>query len=168
MIRATLKVKTVKKIINIPDDLVKEMDALAAGYYPTRSDLLSHATISFIRNRMNVNRLNLITLQEKYRDEELVDRIYEESESGLRELKKELLPRCVSRDVTPVTLYITEKQLETISICFISDYGELRNLQEFVRLAAACYVRELEQEYDILNMFDKERVSGLYEIDYRT
>ena len=168
MIRAKMKVSTVKKLINIPDDLVVRMDTLANGYYPTRSDFLSHATISFIRNRMNINRVNLVTFQEDYKDEMLVDKIYEASEAGLRDLKKELMPKYPSKDVTPVTLYITEKQLETIQICFISDYGELRNLQEFVRLAAAYYVRELEQELDILNFINPERFSGFYDIDYRT
>ena len=165
MIRATMKVKTVKKLINLPDDLVNRIDILANGYYPTRSDFLSHATISFIRNRMNCNRLNLVTYQNDYKDLDLVDKIFEESESGLRELKKELLPKYVSREVTPITLYITEKQFETILICFITDYGELRNLQEFVRLAAAYYVRELEQEYEILDLMDPERFKGVYEID---
>ena len=165
MIRATMKVKTVKKLINLPDDLVNRIDILANGYYPTRSDFLSHATISFIRNRMNCNRLNLVTYQNDYKDLDLVEKIFEESESGLRELKKELLPKYVSREVTPITLYITEKQFETILICFITDYGELRNLQEFVRLAAAYYVRELEQEYEILDLMDPERFKGVYEID---
>ena len=160
-----MKVKTVKKLINLPDDLVNRIDILANGYYPTRSDFLSHATISFIRNRMNCNRLNLVTYQNDYKDLDLVDKIFEESESGLRELKKELLPKYVSREVTPITLYITEKQFETILICFITDYGELRNLQEFVRLAAAYYVRELEQEYEILDLMDPERFKGVYEID---
>ena len=160
-----MKVKTVKKLINLPDDLVNRIDILANGYYPTRSDFLSHATISFIRNRMNCNRLNLVTYQNDYKDLDLVDKIFEESESGLRELKKELLPKYVSREVTPITLYITEKQFETILICFITDYGELRNLQEFVRLAAAYYVRELEQEYEILDLMDPERYKGVYEID---
>ena len=167
MIRATQKVKTVKKLINIPDDLVMDMDVLAAGYYPTRSDFLSHATISFIRNRMNVNRMNLITYQDRYRDDELVEKIFEESETGLRDLKRELLPRYVSKDVTPITLYITEKQLETITICFLSEFGELRNLQEFVRLAAAYYVREMRQEYEILELVKKESIKGVYEIDSR-
>ena len=163
-----MKVKTVKKLINLPDDLVNRIDILANGYYPTRSDFLSHATISFIRNRMNCNRLNLVTYQNDYKDLDLVDKIFEESESGLRELKKELLPKYVSREVTPITLYITEKQFETILICFITDYGELRNLQEFVRLAAAYYVRELEQEYEILDLMDPERFKGVYEIDKTT
>ena len=163
-----MKVKTVKKLINLPDDLVSRIDILANGYYPTRSDFLSHATISFIRNRMNCNRLNLVTYQNDYKDLDLVDKIFEESESGLRELKKELLPKYVSREVTPITLYITEKQFETILICFITDYGELRNLQEFVRLAAAYYVRELEQEYEILDLMDPERFKGVYEIDKTT
>ena len=167
MIRATQKVKTVKKLINIPDDLVMDMDVLAAGYYPTRSDFLSHATISFIRNRMNVNRVNLITYQDRYRGDELVEKIFEESETGLRDLKRELLPRYVSKDVTPITLYITEKQLETITICFLSEFGELRNLQEFVRLAAAYYVREMRQEYEILELVNKESIKGVYEIDSR-
>jgi len=166
MIRATMKVKTVKKLINIPDELVSRMDVLANGYYATRSDFLSHATISFIRNRMNCNRLNLVTYQEDYRDDELLNKIFEESESGLRDLKKELLPRYNTKDVTPVTLYITEKQLETIYICFITDYGELRNLQEFVRLAVAYYLKELEQEFDLLELFDEERIKGLFEIDH--
>ena len=160
-----MKVKTVKKLINLPDDLVNRIDILANGYYPTRSDFLSHATISFIRNRMNCNRLNLVTYQNDYKDLDLVEKIFEESESGLRELKKELLPKYISREVTPITLYITEKQFETILICFITDYGELRNLQEFVRLAAAYYVRELEQEYEILDLMDPERFKGVYEID---
>jgi hypothetical protein len=168
MIRATMKVKTVKKLINLPDDLVNRIDILANGYYPTRSDFLSHATISFIRNRMNCNRLNLVTYQNDYKDLDLVEKIFEESELGLRELKKELLPKYVSREVTPITLYITEKQFETILICFITDYGELRNLQEFVRLAAAYYVRELEQEYEILDLMDPERFKGVYEIDKTT
>ena len=163
-----MKVKTVKKLINLPDDLVNRIDILANGYYPTRSDFLSHATISFIRNRMNCNRLNLVTYQNDYKDLDLVEKIFEESESGLRELKKELLPKYVSREVTPITLYITEKQFETILICFITDYGELRNLQEFVRLAAAYYVRELEQEYEILDLMDPERFKGVYEIDKTT
>lgn len=166
MIKAPVKEKTVKKLFNIPDDLVVRMDTLANGYYPTRSDFLSHATISFIRNRMNWNRINLITLQEKYRDAELVDRIFEASESGLRELKKDLLPKYTSRTVTPITLYFTEKQLEVIMICFISDYGELRNLQEFVRLAAAYYVWELEQELAVFDLIDPERFKGIYEIDH--
>ena len=168
MIRATMKVKTVKKLINIPDDLVREMDVLADGFYPTRSDFLSHATISFIRNRMNQNRLNFVTYQDQYRDDDLVEKIFEESELGIRDLKKELLPKYVSKDVTPITLYITEKQLETILICFITDYGELRNLQEFVRLAAAYYVRELDQELEILDLIDADRVKGVCEIDYRS
>jgi len=163
-----MKVKTVKKLINLPDDLVNRIDILANGYYPTRSDFLSHATISFIRNRMNCNRLNLVTYQNDYKDLDLVEKIFEESELGLRELKKELLPKYVSREVTPITLYITEKQFETILICFITDYGELRNLQEFVRLAAAYYVRELEQEYEILDLMDPERFKGVYEIDKTT
>ena len=163
-----MKVKTVKKLINLPDDLVNRIDILANGYYPTRSDFLSHATISFIRNRMNCNRLNLVTYQNDYKDLDLVEKIFEESESGLRELKKELLPKYVSREVTPITLYITEKQFETILICFITDYGELRNLQEFVRLAAAYYVRDLEQEYEILDLMDPERFKGVYEIDKTT
>lgn len=167
MIRATQKVKTVKKLINISDDLVMDMDVLAAGYYPTRSDFLSHATISFIRNRMNVNRVNLITYQDRYRGDELVEKIFEESETGLRDLKRELLPRYVSKEVTPITLYITEKQLETIAICFLSEFGELRNLQEFVRLAAAYYVREMRQEYEILELVNKESIKGVYEIDSR-
>ncbi len=168
MIRATMKVKTVKKLINIPDDLVMKMDVLADGYYPTRSDFLSHATISFIRNRMNINRVNLVTYQEELKGDDLVDRIFEESESGIRELKKELLPNYVSKEVTPITLYITEKQLETIGVCFITDYGELRNLQEFVRLAAAFYVRELEQEFEILGLIDTERIRGEFRIDHTT
>lgn len=109
-----------------------------------------------------------MTYQNDYKDLDLVDKIFEESESGLRELKKELLPKYVSREVTPITLYITEKQFETILICFITDYGELRNLQEFVRLAAAYYVRELEQEYEILDLMDPERFKGVYEIDKTT
>ena len=168
MIRATMKVKTVKKLINIPDDLVVRMDVLANGYYPTRSDFLSHATISFIRNRMNLNRVSLVTNQDKFSGEELVNRIFEESESGIRELKKDLLPKYSSREVTPITLYITEKQLETIGVCFITDYGELRNLQEFVRLAAAFYVRELEQEYEILSLVNNEKIDEIYMIDHET
>jgi hypothetical protein len=35
-------------------------------------------------------------------------------------------------------------------------------------LAAAYYVRELDQELEILDLIDAERVKGVYEIDYRS
>jgi len=145
MMKAARKEPTVKKIVNLSDELVEEIDDLAIGMYSNRSEFLTEAIRSFTRRRINLDRVAIDKLQEEYSGDELACRALERSQNALRKLKR-ASDRYESDDVTPISVYITRYQLDVILSCFVSKDGAVRNLQEYARIAAVSELRTMKME----------------------
>ena len=145
MIRATGKEPTEKKIINLPDKMVKEIDRVAAGFYATRSDFLNEAIRTFTRERLTAGREDIAKLMKTMQGEEMSIKAWEISQQNLWRLNEKVW-KYQSRTSTSVTAYITGYQLNVIQICFVSDGGPIHSLQDYARLAAAVQVEKLDEE----------------------
>ena len=145
MIRATRKEPTEKKIINLPDKLVAEIDRVAVGFYATRSDFLNEAIRTFTRERLNVGREDIAKLMDDTDGESISERAWAISQQNLWRLNEKVW-KYQCRSFSSVTAYITGYQLDVIQTCFVSDSGPIRSLQDYARLAAAVQVEKLDEE----------------------
>ncbi len=145
MIRATWKESTGKKIINLPDKMVQEIDRVAAGFYATRSDFLNEAIRTFTRERLTAGREDIARLMKTMEGEEMSVKAWEISQQNLWRLNEKVW-KYQCRSSTSVTAYITAYQLDVILTCFVSESGPIRSLQDYARLAAAVQVEKLDEE----------------------
>lgn len=158
MIRATWKEPTEKKIINLPDKLVAEIDRVAAGFYATRSDFLNDAIRTFTRERLNAGRGDIAELMKTMDGEDLSMKAWEISQLSLWRLNERVW-KYQCRSHTSVTAYITGYQLDMILTCFVSDGGPIHSLQDYARLAAAVQVEKLDEEREFADTI-RMRLTG--------
>ena len=145
MIPATWKEPTAKKIINLPDKLVVEIDRVAAGFYITRSDFLNEAIRTFTRERLTAGREDIARLMKTMEGEEMSAKAWEISQQNLWRLNEKVW-KYQCKSFTSVTAYITAYELDVILTCFVSGSGPIRSLQDYARLAAAVQVEKLDEE----------------------
>ena len=140
MIPASRSVKTVKKIINLPDPMVLDIDRLAIGDYGKRSNFVETAIRIYKRDLMRLDAESSMTMQSS--EMNLVESAKQKYEMFLEYIWKDLkrYEKYESDDVTAVGLYLTDELLRYIDI-FIDKNGPIKNLQMFARMAVA---KELE------------------------
>lgn len=140
MIPASRSVKTVKKIINLPDPMVLDIDRLAIGDYGKRSNFVETAIRIYKRDLMRLDAKLSMTMQNS--DMNLVESAKQKYEVFLEYLWKDLerYEKYESDDVTAIGLYLTDELLRNIDI-FIDKNGPIKNLQMFTRMAVT---KELE------------------------
>ena len=153
MIHAIRKEKTEKRLIKIPDRLMADIDAKAIGFYGNRSEFITEAIRSFTRDRLRKDREEILELQKTMDGTDLMNAAYDHSQISIKRLKS-ILVQYRSEEYTGVTIYLPYTLLDYIESCFISEEGELRNLQEFARLAAAHELDKLVKELSIADMLD--------------
>lgn len=158
MLRSVRKEPTVKKVINLSDDMIDEIDRLAIGIYSTRSEFLTEAIRNFTRQRINHDRAMIDRLSKDYSGSELVDRAVESSQRSLKKLR-EKYGGYDSERRTPISAYITAYQLDCIYSCFVFPDGEIRNLQEYARIAAAMELETMRAEKEYMDSV-RHRVTG--------
>lgn len=140
MIPASRSVKTVKKIINLPDPMVLDIDRLAIGDYGKRSNFVETAIRIYKRDLTRLNAELSMTIQSSNMNlGEAEKQQYEMFQEYLRK-DLERYEKYGSDDVTAVGLYLTDELLRYVDI-FIDKNGPIKNLQMFARMAVA---RELE------------------------
>lgn len=140
MIPASRSVKTVKKIINLPDPMVLDIDRLAIGDYGKRSNFVETAIRIYKRD---LSRLySELTMAAQSSDMNLDEALKRQHDVFMSYLQKDLkrYEQYESDDVTAIGLYLTDDLLRNIDT-FIDRDGPIKNLQIFARLAIA---RELE------------------------
>ena len=140
MIPASRSVKTVKKIINLPDPMVLDIDRLAIEDYGKRSKFVETAIRIYKRD---LTRLNAeLSVRVQCSDLNLGEAEKQQYEMFQEYLRKDLerYVKYGSDDVTAIGLYLTDELLRFIDI-FIDKNGPIKNLQMFARMAVA---RELE------------------------
>ena len=71
MIPAPGREPTEKKLINIPDKLVEEIDKWAIGMFSSRAEFLDEAIRTFTRDRLFNDRKTIVKLQKEYAGEAL-------------------------------------------------------------------------------------------------
>lgn len=140
MIPASRSVKTVKKIINLPDPMVLDIDRLAIGDYGKRSNFVETAIRIYKRD---LSRLySELTMAAQSSDMNLDEALKRQHDVFMSYIQKDLkrYEQYESDDVTAIGLYLTDELLRNIDT-FIDRDGPIKNLQIFARLAIA---RELE------------------------
>ena len=148
MIGAPDKGKTVKKIVKLPDGLVKEIDDNAIGFYTSRSEFISEAIRNLTRRRLREDRDFFIDHPEGYTNlDDFSDKLMQYSQERFFKLMRET-DQYFSDLYTPVTVYIPE-----IELSYIENYTgkgmAIRNLQEYARLASAISINDLKQELEL-------------------
>ena len=149
MLKSVRKEPTVKKIVNLSDRLVAEIDEIAIGIYSNRSEFLTEAIRSFTRLRINHDRVMIEGLQDDYDGEELAAVALAKSQNSLKRLK-DRSDKYEMEERTPITVYITQYQLDCIYSCFVMPGGAVRNLQDYARIAAVAELRTLRMERDFV------------------
>lgn len=140
MIPASRNVKTVKKIINLPDPMVLDMDRLAIGDYGKRSNFVETAIRIYKRD---LSRLYAeLAMAAQSSDMSLDKALKRQHDVFIGYLQKDLkrYEQYESDDVTAIGLYLTDELLRNIEV-FIDRSGPIKNLQLFTRMAVA---KELE------------------------
>lgn len=129
------KPPTVRKVINLSDRIIDRIDAESLNDYSSRPEFLSAAVRSLTDSLINGWCIQY-ELHSKECDDPLRmdDFIYEFVRKELAEMKTSIIDY-ESDDYTPVTLIVTEKQLEKINY-FIRVNGPVRNMQDYCRIAA--------------------------------
>ena len=143
MIPESRSVKTVKKIINLPDPMVLDIDRLAIGDYGKRSNFVETAIRIYKRD---LSRLYAeLTMVAQNSDMSLDKALKRQHDVFMSYLQKDLkrYEQYESDDVTAIGLYLTDELLRNIG-AFIDRNSPIKNLQLFARLAVA---KELEM-YD--------------------
>lgn len=140
MIPASKSVKTVKKIVNLPDPMVTDMDRLAIGDFGNRSNFVETAIRIYKRDLLRSYAGLAMAAQSS--DMDLTESLKHQHDMFMDLLHKdlELYERYESDGVTAIGLCLTEELLRNIN-ALLDREGPLKNLQMFARLAVA---RELE------------------------
>ncbi len=159
MIAAPNKGKTVKKIVKLPDGLVKEIDDHAIGFYGNRSEFVSEAIRNLTRKRLREDRDFFIDHPEGYTTiDDFNDELMKYSQERFFKLMRET-EQYFSDLYTPVTVYIPE-----IELSYIENYTgkgmAIRNLQEYARLASAISINDLKQELELGFEISIENMDG--------
>lgn len=140
MIPASRSVRTVKKIINLPDPMVLEIDRLTIGDYGKRSNFVETAIRVY---RRDLSRLHAdLSMVAQDSDTSLDEALKHQHDLFTEELVKDLerYERYESNEVTAIGLYLTDELLKNVGV-FIDKEGPIKNLQMFARMAVA---KELE------------------------
>ena len=143
MIPAPGREPTEKKLINLPDKLVEEIDRWAIGMFSSRAEFLDEAIRTFTRDRLFSDRKTIVKLQRK-------------SWESIWKLTEKTW-KYESTTYTPMTIYITKYQMKVISNCFIFPEGPLKNIQDYARLAAAVHVDTIIEEREYAKLIDENR-----------
>ena len=144
MIPASRSVKTVKKIINLPDPMVLDIDRLAIGDYSKRSCFVEAAIRTYRRDLWrDYSEFSMIAESSNLKLMESFECEYQMLMSRL-EADLELFKRYESDEETAIGVMLTEELLRNIKP-MLDKAGPLKNLQMFARLAVA---RELEAYED--------------------
>lgn len=140
MIPASRSVKTMKKIINLPDPMVLDIDRLAIGDYSKRSGFVESAIRIYRRDLYRL--YGELSMAAQSSDMSLEEALMKQHDSLMKQLQEdyERFERYESDDVTAIGISLTDELLRGVD-AFIDKEGPVRNLQMFARLAVA---RELE------------------------
>ena len=148
MIGAPQKGKTIKKIVKLPDNLVKEIDKNAIGFYTSRSEFVSEAIRNLTRKRLREDRDFFKNHPEGYHDLDDIDaELIQFSQGQFFKLMNET-EQYYSALYSPVTVYIPEIEMSYIELYTGKDRA-IRNLQEYARLAAAISINNLKKELEL-------------------
>lgn len=140
MIPASRSVKTVKKIINLPDPMVLDIDRLAIGDYSNRSSFVESAIRIYRRDLTRLySELSMTAQNSDISLEEALMKQYDSLKKHLQD-DFERFEMYESDDVTAIGISLTEELLMNID-AFIDKEGPAKNLQMFARLAVT---RELK------------------------
>lgn len=159
MIGAPDKGKTVRKIVHIPDRLVREIDENAIGFYTSRSEFVGEAIRNLTRKRLREDRDYVEGLVEKYDNfNQISDLLVERSQGEFFSLMREAdLYR--SGSTTAITVYIPEIEMSYIEN-YIGPTMAVRNIQEYARLATAISIASLKKEMEIAFEINIEDIAG--------
>ena len=128
------KPPTVRKVINLSDEIIDRIDNESLNDYTSRPEFVAAAVRSLTDLLINQwcieYELHSSECEDKLR---MDDFIYELIRPKLGELKADTV-QYDSDEYTPVTLIVTEKQLEKINY-FIRVNGPVRNMQDYCRMA---------------------------------
>lgn len=136
MIPVSKSVKTVKKIINLPDPMVLDIDRLAIGDYSKRSGFVESAIRIYKRDLIRLHD----ELSETYDNSKL--KIMKAAECQHEAFQNHIhmdydnYRKYESEDVTSIGISLTEGLLEIID-AFLDKEGPMKNLQMFARFAVA-------------------------------
>ena len=156
MIPAPGREPTEKKLINLPDKLVEEIDRWAIGMFSSRAEFLDEAIRTFTRDRLFNDRKTIVKLQKEYTGEALGVEALRKSWESIWKLTEKTW-KYESTTYTPMTIYITKYQMKVISNCFIFPEGPLKNIQDYARLAAAVHVDTIIEEREYAKLIDENR-----------
>ncbi|MBE6524574.1 MAG: hypothetical protein E7Z65_06870 [Thermoplasmata archaeon] len=148
MIEAPKKGKTVKKIVKLPDNLIREIDENAIGFYTSRSEFVSEAIRNLTRKRLREDRDFFKDHPEGIHDfDDINAELMQFSQGEFFKLMNETA-QYYSDIYSPVTVYIPEIELSYIEMYTGKDRA-IRNLQEYARLAAAISINDLKKELEL-------------------
>ena len=145
MIPAPQREQTEKKLINIPDKLIEEIDVWAMGMYSSRAEFLDEAVRTFTRDRLYADSRMMAKLQKEYEGEELGVEALKRSWESIWKLTQKTW-KYESTSYTPMTIYITRYQANVIERCYLFPAGPLKTIQDYARLATAIHVETITEE----------------------
>lgn len=159
MIGAPEKGKTIRKVVNIPDDLAREIDENAIGFYTSRSEFVSEAIRNLTRKRLREDRDYAEKLMKEHDNfDEVSELLVKESQEKFFFLMRDTDCRR-SESMTPVTVYIPEIEMSYIDN-FVGPDMAIRNFQEYSRLAATLSIDSLKREMEIAFELGIEDIGG--------
>lgn len=148
MIGAPKKGKTIKKIVKLPDNLVREIDENAIGFYTSRSEFVSEAIRNLTRKRLREDRDFFKDHPEGYHEyNDVNDELIQFSQGAFFKLMRET-KQYYSDIYSPVSVYIPDIELSYIELYTGKDRA-IRNLQEYARLAVAISINDLKKELEL-------------------
>ena len=139
------KPSTVRKVINLSDEIIDRIDNESLNDYTSRPEFV----VAAVRSLTDLL-INQWCVEYELHSSECVDKlrmddfIYELIRPKLGELKAATV-QYDSDEYTPVTLIVTEKQLEKINY-FIRVNGPVKNMQDYCRMAT---VRMLDDRVEL-------------------
>ena len=163
MIPVIRKVPPEKKLIKLPDSLVEEIDRKALGIYSSRSEFLNEAMHTFARDRVMADRKLAAKYKKMYKGNAATAETIRMSRANLWRLSMKLL-QYESDGYTPVTAYITSRQLEIIRTCFLFKDGPLSTLQDFARLAAVMQLEAIAEEEEHMEFMEDRWMLEMIEV----
>lgn len=139
------KPPTVRKVINFSDEIIDRIDNEALNDYTSRPEFVATAVRNLTDQLINRWCIEYEMHASECKDAlKMDDFIYELVRPGLAEMKTTII-EYDSGDYTPVTLIVTEKQLEKINY-FIRVNGPIKNMQEYCRIAT---IRMLDNRMEL-------------------
>ena len=144
MIKAEKSLKPGQYAVNLSDEIVEEIDNFAIGMFKDRADFLLFAVRDFTRQiHKKTNRYEK-SIYDTTKD---LPRAIQESQDKIDDYLSKVKRRAdkfYSKDMSQITLYVTEMQFKELSL-FFNERRALKNLQDFARAAAVWELDEMSQ-----------------------